>query len=89
MPCLLALLMVAFPRVALLLVFFFTNIIDRAYSNILIPVLGFLFLPLTTLLYAYIVTSGHVVAGIYLVMMFVAVLVDLGLLGGSWRSRRV
>lgn len=80
--------MVAFPRIALLLVFFFTNIIEKAYANILIPVIGFFFLPLTTLLYAYIVTTGHVVAGIYLLMMIVAVLIDLGLLGGSWRGRR-
>ena len=88
MPCLLAILMIAFPRLALVLAFFFTNLLERAYSTLLIPVIGFFVLPLTTLLYAWIASSGHPIAGIYLVMLIVAVLVDLGLLGGGWRSRR-
>ena len=88
MPCLLALLMVAFPRIALVLAFFFTNLIEKAYANLLIPVIGFFILPLTTLLYAYISSTGQPVAGLYLLLLIVAVLVDLGLLGGGWRSRR-
>ena len=88
MPCILALLMVAFPRIALVLAFFFTNMIDRAYANILIPVLGFFLLPLTTLLYAWLITTGHAMAGVNLVIMGVAVLVDLGLLGGGWSTGR-
>ena len=88
MPCLLALLMIAFPLVALVLAFFFSNMIDRAYSNILIPVVGFFILPLTTLLYAWLITTGHAIAGINLGILIVAVLVDLGLLGGGWSSRQ-
>lgn len=88
MPCLIAILMIAFPRVALVAAFFLTNILQRAYSTILIPVLGFFFLPLTTLVYAYVVVTHGSVEGIYLLMVIVSVLVDLGLLGGGYRSRR-
>ena len=53
MPCLLLLLVLAFPRLVLLLMYFFSNYLQRAYDNLLIPLLGFLFLPLTTLTYAW------------------------------------
>jgi len=89
MPCLLAILMLAFPRIALALVFFFTNRVDATFpNNLLIPLVGFLFLPLTTLLYVLLVSSGMAIAGINLLFMFIAVIIDLGLVGGSWRSRR-
>ena len=38
---------IIFPRAVLLLLFFFTNFLSRAYHGLLIPVLGFLFLPLS------------------------------------------
>jgi len=52
MPCLLLILFVAFPRVALVLLFFFCTYLQRAYHGLLLPILGFIFLPLTTLVYA-------------------------------------
>jgi hypothetical protein len=90
MPCLLALLMVAFPRVAILLLFFFTNYFGRAFNSILLLLVGFVFLPLTTIVYAWIVNAGEPLAGIYLVAIIVAVLADVGLLsGGEYHRRRV
>ena len=88
MPCLIAILMIAFPRVALALVFFLTDRIEAAYHGLVIPLLGFLFLPLTTLVYAWLASSHLPIAGINLLFMVVAVIIDLGLVGGSWRSRR-
>jgi hypothetical protein len=89
MPCLLALLMVAFPRIAILLLFFFTNFFTRVYNSILILLLGFIFLPLTTIVYAWIVNAGAPIAGMYLIAIIIAVLADIGLLsGGEYHRRR-
>ena len=52
MGCLLALLTGFFPRLGLLIVWIFTNDVDRAYDSFWVPLLGLIFLPLTTLVYA-------------------------------------
>jgi hypothetical protein len=79
---------IAFPRAVLLLLFFFTNFLWHAYHGLVIPVLGFFFLPLTTLIYAWIVNSGARPEGIYLVAIVICALADLGLIGHTARSRR-
>lgn len=83
MPCLLLILFVAFPRIALALLFFFSNYLQRAYHGLLLPLLGFLFLPLTTLAYAWMTNTGQPMTGINLLILLVAVIVDLGGLGGG------
>lgn len=88
MPCLMLLLGIAFPRLAIVLLFFFTTFLERAYHSLLLLVLGFVFLPLTTIVYAWIVNGQHAVDGIYLVALIVAVLADLGLLGQGEYHRR-
>jgi hypothetical protein len=88
MACLLLILFVAFPRIALLLLFFFTHYLSRAYHGFLLPLLGFLFLPLTTLAYAWMVNSGLPTTGINLLILIVAVVIDLSGLGGSEYHRR-
>jgi hypothetical protein len=52
------------------------------------PLLGFFFMPLTTLAYAWAINSGGSVQGLYLVVVVLAVLMDLGLLGSGEASRR-
>lgn len=88
MPCLLAILALSFPRLVLLILFFFTHYLDRAYSGFLVPLLGFLFLPLTTIAYAWAINSRGSVDGIHLVGVVLAVLIDLGLLGWGGSKRR-
>lgn len=88
MPCLILLLTIAFPRLAIVLLFFFTDFLERAYHSLLLLVLGFLFLPLTTIVYAWIVNGQHPLAGVYLVAIVVAALFDVGLLGHGEYSRR-
>lgn len=89
MPCILLILVLAFPRIVLLALYFLSNYLERAYHNILIVLLGFLFLPLTTLVYAWIVNSGLPVAGINLIWLILAVVIDVGGFGGGYhRSRR-
>ena len=87
MPCLLVLLTLAFPRLVLLILFSLTNYLQRAYANFLWLLLGFIFLPVTTIAYAWVVNSHAPFEGVYLVAMIVAVLIDLGLVG-SHRVRR-
>ena len=55
MPCLFFILILAFPRAVLVLMFLFSNYLGRAYHGLLIPVVGFFFLPLTTIVYAWLI----------------------------------
>jgi hypothetical protein len=88
MGCLVLLLFVAFPRIALLLLFFFSHYLQRAYHGFLIPLIGFLFLPLTTLAYAWMANTGQPTTGLNLVILIVAVIIDIGGLGGGEYHRR-
>ncbi len=88
MPCLIALLFLLFPRVALVLLWLFSNYLEHAYHGILLPLLGFLFLPLTTLIYAYMVNNAMPAEGFNLIWLILAVLIDLGAMGHGYRSRR-
>jgi len=76
------------PRFAIILVVIFSNFIGRAYHTVLWPLLGFLFMPLTTLAYALAINSRGSVTGFHMVVVVLAVLLDLGLVGGSASRRR-
>jgi hypothetical protein len=88
MPCLLLILFLAFPRIALLLLFIFSNYLQRAYHGLILPLLGFLFLPLTTLAYAWMVNTGQPTTGINLLILIIAVVIDLGGIGSGEYQRR-
>jgi hypothetical protein len=81
-----------FPRLVLVLMWLFSNILDRAYHGLVIPLLGFIFLPITTIVYAWMVTNGLQIAGLNLVILIIAVVLDVGSHGGGanyYRGRRV
>jgi len=88
MPCLVALLALLVPRVTLFFVWLFSDYLHRAYQTAIWPVLGFLFMPLTTLAYAYAINTNRSVSGFYFFLTLLAALVDLGLLGGGEAGRR-
>ena len=88
MPCLVAIAVLAFPRVALAAMFIFSNYLERAYHGLLIPLLGFIFLPLTTIVYAWLVNTNTPVSGVYAFVLVAAVLLDVGGIGGGHYSRR-
>jgi hypothetical protein len=88
MPCLLTLIILAFPRVALVLMWLFSNYLDRAYHGLLLPVLGFIFLPITTIAYAWMINSHLPLQGVNLVILIVAVLLDVGSHSGGARYYR-
>jgi hypothetical protein len=88
MPCLLAILALVFPRVVLAVLFFTSGYLERAVHSTLLLLAGFLFLPLTTLVYAWAINAAGAVQGVYLVALIIAILFDLGALGGGEASRR-
>lgn len=51
MPCLLALIALSAPRLVILLLYFFTQWFAGLFPNLLVPILGFVFLPTTFLWY--------------------------------------
>ena len=88
MPCLIVILVLAFPRIVLACLFLFSNYLQHAYHGLILPVLGFFFLPLTTLAYAWMINSHMPLEGINLVILIVAVIIDIGGLGGGEYHRR-
>ena len=88
MPCLLVIVAAAFPRVCLVLMFLLSDYLQRAYHGILVPILGFFFLPLTTLVYAWLTNNHMPLEGVNLIILIVAVIIDIGGLGGSEYHRR-
>lgn len=83
MPCLLLILFLAFPRIALVALFLFSNYLQRAYHGLILPFIGFLFLPLTTLAYAWMINTARPTTGINLLVLIIAVVIDVGGLGGG------
>jgi hypothetical protein len=88
MPFLVGCLAISAPRLVFVLVVVFSDYIGRAYHTALWPLLGFLFMPLTTLAYAWAINSGGSVEGIRLVVVVIAVLMDLGMVGGPASRRK-
>lgn len=66
----------------LALLWLFSTCLQRAFhGELLLPLLGSLFLPVTTLVYAWELNNGMPAAGINLLWLLIAVLINLGGLG--------
>jgi len=90
MPCC-AVLVILFlgPRFAIAVMALFSSYLGRAFGGqILLPLVGWLFLPWTTLAYAWAINSRGEVTGFQAIVVVVAVLVDLGVVGGGAARRR-
>ena len=83
MPCLLVAIALFLPRAAIVLLVIFSDYIGRAYHGIIWPLLGFFRMPYTTLTYAWAINSTGKVEGLHLVVLVIAVLADLGVIGGG------
>jgi hypothetical protein len=88
MPCLLVVLVLLFPRIAIAVLYLFTNFFSGVFNNVLVPLLGFLFLPVTLLAYTWLVKYNYTVDVFFLIVMIVALAIDLGSLGGGYRRHR-
>lgn len=90
MGCLLVLLALLTPRFLMLLMWLFSDYLNRAFSSGWWGILGFFFLPTTSIAYAiarneFTAPDGGIeAAGIIVIVIGVAV--DLGLVGGSGRG---
>jgi len=82
-------LLIAFlgPRAALVYLWLLTNYLNGAFQSVLWPVLGFFFMPYTTLAYAVAMHNGGL-TNLWLVILVLAVLMDLSVHGGSTREHR-
>jgi hypothetical protein len=89
-PCAVGCLALFFPRLAIIIVVLASDYIGQAYQTTIWPLLGFFFMPLTTLAYAFAMhqNSGSV-SGIYLVLVVFAVLCDLGTFAGGASNKKV
>jgi hypothetical protein len=89
-PCLIGCIALAFPRVALFLVWFFGgSYLMRPFEHWIWPLLGFVFLPLTTLAFVYAMNSmgpPGAVPPLGWILIALAALADLGLIGGGSRQ---
>lgn len=87
-PCLVASIAFFFPRIAIVLLVIFSDYIGRACTTTLWPLLGFLFMPYTTLAYAFAKNHHGGIDGLYLALVILAALFDLGVLGGGHSATR-
>jgi hypothetical protein len=86
--CLFAILAAFSPRLAVILLWIFTNLVDRAFDGFILPLLGVIFLPFTTLAYVLAWRPGFGVTGAWWLWVVLGALLDLGVLGGGARGRR-
>jgi hypothetical protein len=88
MPCLVALLALISPRLALVALWLFGSLLSRAFDSWLVPLIGFFLLPWTTLAYAVMWSSAHRVNGFEWLLVIVAFLFDIGAWGGGRRAQQ-
>lgn len=88
MPCLLAVLALATPRLLVALLWFFSRWFDGVFSSVLWPVLGFIFLPTTLLWYTAVLYWFHGQWTLWpIVGLVVALMIDISPAGGRRRRR--
>jgi hypothetical protein len=88
MGCLLPIIAIFVPRVVMVFIFLLTNWFTQAYQTVIWPLLGFLFMPYTTLAYMAAMLNNHnELSGAWIVLVVIAVFFDLG--GQGHSSRRV
>ena len=87
MCCMLTTLVMAGPRLALIIWWLFsTSRFNDAFSAIIWPILGIIFAPWTTLMYVILYKGG--ITGLDWLWMGLAILIDLGsYAGGGWGNR--
>jgi hypothetical protein len=87
--CLLALLALISPRLVLILLWIFSNVLSRAFDSWVVPLLGFFLLPWTTLTYTAFWDwgPGHHVTGFEWFFVGLAFVIDLSADVGGGRAR--
>jgi hypothetical protein len=83
MGCIIALAGAFFPRLVIVILVVAGDYIGRAYETWIWPLLGFFFMPCTTLAYAIARNEGGGLQGWFVALFVVAILLDLGFIGGG------
>jgi hypothetical protein len=83
MPCLAVFGVLAMPRFVMVLLWIFSDYLSRAYDGFVLPLLGFFFLPTTTLAYAVAENEFEGLSGWGLAVIIFGGLLDLGIWGGG------
>ena len=89
MGCIFVIIALAVPRVLMFVAFLMTDWFERAFETRVWPIMGFVFMPYTTLAYmAAMLNNNHTVSGGWLVLLIVGVIVDIGHWGGGGHTYR-
>jgi hypothetical protein len=86
--CLALLFALISPRLALFVLFLFSDILSRAFDSWIVPLIGFFIVPWTTLAYAVMWSSSNGVAGFEWFIVAAAFLIDIGAFAGGKRRRQ-
>ena len=89
MPCLVAVIALLFPRVLIVVLWFFTDWFNGVFNTLLWPVLGFIFLPVTMLWYSVVINQyAGQWSNVNIIIMVIAVVIDMRSWGSGYRSKR-
>ena len=64
------------------------NLMDAAFGTIIIPCLGFLFLPFTTLMYVFLLQGVGTIQGLDWLWLFLAAVLDIASIGAAGATNR-
>jgi hypothetical protein len=87
MCCFFALLATFVPRLALLLLWVSTPLVIRSFDSFLVPLLGLIFLPFTTVIYVLVYNPAYGVSVWGWFVVILALFIDLGSWGAGYANR--
>ena len=86
--CLLSLFLTLGPRIALVFMWIFTDRVTAAFESNIVPLMGLIFLPITTFAYVIVWDPIEGLSGLAWAAVIVALVVDLAINAGSiWGNR--
>ena len=89
MGCVVVIFALLVPRFLMFFIWLLTDWFTQAYATWVWPVLGFIFMPYTTLAYmGAMVSNNRQLSGGWLAVFIVAIIVDAGHWGGASKVRR-
>ncbi len=88
MCCFVTLFLLIGPRVALIFMWLFSDLVTRAFPNFLFPLLGTIFLPFTTIFYVLAYQPVWGIDGFGWFFVILGFIIDISSYGGGWWGNR-
>jgi hypothetical protein len=88
MCCIVTLFLLIGPRVALIAMWLFTDMVSRAFPNFILPLLGCIFLPFTTIFYVFAYGPGGDINIVGWLLIILGFIIDIGSYGGGVYGNR-